>query len=212
MMRRSDRAHRWSARRRVALAALMALSATLSISAASGESDVDEGDRDDASRRMVEDVLARNIFSAERARPQPEPEAAEAPALEPEPEPANPDAALVLVGVVIRNGGGYVFVEDRDAGRVERISAPGAFAQGEITDVDVDGVRYRVDGTTSTISVQQSFAGEDVDRLAEGAQRDGSGAGAGGGGRRGQRDETGSADREAILERMRRARERERGE
>lgn len=209
MMRLKDAAPQGAARRCVALASLAALCTLVGVSVVLGEDAADEADRTEPVQRMVEDVLANNIFSAERARPErtPEPEPAAEPVAEAEPQAPNPDASLVLVGVVIRDGGGEVFVEDRDAGTVERVRAPGSFGQGEITDVHIDAVRYRVDGTTATISIQQSFAGEEVDRLAEGARGEGSG-----GGDRRQRDEADDAERETILERLRRARQRERGE
>lgn len=200
---------RWSACGRIVLAA--ALLAIAPMGVARGDTSEQPSDEHDRAAEMVEQVVAGNIFSAERGRREPEPEPARTADPEPREEPAspsNPDASLVLVGVVVHADVGYAFIEDLRDGGVRRVTAPGGFGRGEITAIDIDGVVYEVDGSSKQIGLRQNFAGDESDAFAEAGDRER---------RRGDpRDQVeraptpeAASDRQAILERMRQRRERE---
>lgn len=223
-MKPHDRTHRWCQRSRVIVWLLVVcLMASPAVVEARDDDRLNENgaaeplrsEREAEFRRMIEAIATANIFTAERHRGAPSPE------LEPEPEadpseeepsepapPPNPDAALVLVGVVIRGDERHVFVEDRRDGEVRRVTGAGAFGQGEIVRIDVDGVVYRVDGVESTVRVQQTFAGDDVGSLTRPTHDGPAGGGTSSSTSTEAQSDPRAAQRETILERLRQRRQR----
>lgn len=214
----------WHAPARLLRSATWLTMLSVSIGLAAAQSaDVPEGeDERSAARatenpRLVEEVVAGNIFRADRGEPdEPEPEPEQEQASDDEPEeptpPPDPDASRVLVGVVIRDDAAYAFVEDRQTGAVERFEAPGPCGRGEIVEIHVDGIVYRVDGSQWSVQVQQTFTGDEPQRLAGNgsSRREFTTEDTGGASRdRGSQDssDTRAAQREAILERMRQRRQ-----
>ena len=103
-------------------------------------------------------ALARRV-EAQRNPPPPVTEVA-APAVE---VPADPDAELVLVGVVLRSPEKLAFVEDRARGVVLRVAVPGEFSAGRLEAIDAAGVVYRIDGKDRPIAVGANFLGEGME-------------------------------------------------
>lgn len=116
-------------------------------------------------------VVRRNIFLADRAALEAAARQTEAPPVvvearpaAPPPPPPDPDASRVLVGVVVVDGQPTAFVEDRAAGRIDRVTGPGDFGAGRITEITLTGVTYAAgDDEPRTIGLRQTFAGERAD-------------------------------------------------
>ena len=158
---------RLTARRLCAAAALLAMTIACMVMAQDRAAEAWSPPRVD--RAQLDTLVRRNIFFADRrtltVTPRPEPEStapptdAQPPAAEPPVEPADPDRALVLIGVTIENHAARAFIEDRSTGRIVRIDDGGPIGRGRITEITLAGVTYLVDGATRRIAPQQSLAG-----------------------------------------------------
>ena len=128
-------------------------------------------------------------------------ERAAAPAATPEPRPTapprDPDQDFVVVGVSIHAGHGIAFIEDRNQNKVIRVEQGGQVAQGQITQITLDGVTYVVGDEQREIALQQSLAGTSATS---------SSAGSTAATKAGATQTAGSSAASDILERMRQRR------
>lgn len=128
-------------------------------------------DTDD--REDFREIVELNIFQPDRAalagqqdrnrNPPPVIETNSTPAPEPEPiVPTDPDRSLVLVGMSIRGGTCYAFIENRTTGQTDRVAVPGEYAKGALSAGDVDGLTYTLDdgGEQRQLRLGQTFTGE----------------------------------------------------
>lgn len=116
------------------------------------------------------DIVDYNIFRSDRAalarkvnekrNPKPVLAVAEAPV---EAEPKDPDAAYVLVGIVLRGPQQQAFIEDREQGEILRVDVPGDFSAGRLESINTESVVYRVHGENRAISVGANFLNEMTD-------------------------------------------------
>lgn len=132
---------------------------------------------------MTREVIRKNIFLADRSGLAAAAEAADAPAAAPEesreaaaevaapppPPPPDPDATRVLVGVVLVDGQPTAFIEDRSANRIDRVTGPGSYGAGEVTEIRLDGISYRSgEGEDRVVRLRQTLSGENAASLASG--------------------------------------------
>jgi len=74
--------------------------------------------------------------------------------------PDNPDEKMVLVGIAINGDRPRVFIEDRKAGSLQRIESLGEFSQGQITEITAAHIVYEVAGESRTIALGQTLTGQ----------------------------------------------------
>lgn len=131
-------------------------------------------DTDD--REDFREIVELNIFRPDRAalagqqdRERNPPPVVVRPDTTPEPAPiipTDPDRSLVLVGMSIRGGTCYAFIENRTTGQTARVAVPGDYAKGSLSAGDVDGLTYTLDdgGEQRQLRLGQTFTGEVADR------------------------------------------------
>ena len=70
-----------------------------------------------------------------------------------------PEAFLVLTGVVFEDGDYRAFIEDTKVSKVLRLSVGDAIARGKITEIDIDTIAYESSGKTTIINVGTTLTG-----------------------------------------------------
>ena len=101
-------------------------------------------------------LLRNNIFVRER-RPWRPP--TETPTSRPAPPPPVPEKDWRLVGVVFEEGVFRAYLENLRGEPVARISPGGAIAEGVITEVYIDAIRYQSDGQRIWVEIGQDLTG-----------------------------------------------------
>jgi hypothetical protein len=99
-------------------------------------------------------ILTRNIFSRQRAAPQ-----RQEVRTEPVRALPNPEAYLLLKGVVQENGQFLAFVEDTQGGSVLRLRQGDRVARGAVKSLTLDALEYEFEGKTVPVSVGSDLEG-----------------------------------------------------
>lgn len=128
-----------------------------------------------ADRSAYRDIVAYNIFRADRRRiaeqanpdrnpPETRPSEPEQAA---EKDPPHPDTTWRLTGISHAPDGSVAYIEHTDTGELSRLAGPGQISDGQITTIGYDAVIYVIDDEQRVIHVGETLMGER-------AQRDGS--------------------------------------
>ena len=141
-------------------------------------------------------LTENNIFLRDRARARPREQS-----IAPVPVRA-PERDFVLTGIVRRDSGCIAFVEDMRNGETLRVRSGDTFADGQITDITLDGLVYRKDDQTRDIKIGNTLGGASPLPAPTAASTNAEGSVAPGA-------TAASPDERAILERLRQRREKE---
>jgi len=121
-----------------------------------------------ADRAAYRDIVAYNIFRADRRRvteqanpdrkpPEPRPREPEQVA---EQQPPHPDTAWRLTGISHAPDGAVAYIEHTGTGELSRLEGPGPISDGRITTIGYDAVMYVIDDQKRVIRVGETLMGE----------------------------------------------------
>ena len=146
-------------------------------------------------------LTENNIFLRDRARARPREQS-----IAPVPVRA-PERDFVLMGIVRRDSGCIAFVEDMRNGETLRVRSGDIFANGQITDITLDGLVYRKDDQTRDIEIGNTLG--EASSLSAPTAPAPTAASTGAEGSVAPGTTAASPDERAILERLRQRREKE---
>lgn len=140
-------------------------------------------------------LIQRNIFSKNRGRPRGE-ERTEKPKDSP-PPPPSPESEIQLIGIVQKDGELAAFFENRKTGAVQSTKTGDSIARGKIAAITLDSVEYVLEESRSIISIGKNLEGGIATSVAVPPEAATSAS----------KTDSGSAETNAILERMRKRRQ-----
>ena len=161
----------------------------------------DQGNPQDAWQRY-QVLIERNIFSRRRGR------APERPLRAAPLPPPRPERYIVLTGVVEQGEQHIAFLEDIRAATVIKVQIGDSVLQGQVKKITLDGIEYAKDGSIAAIEIGQNLEGDGGTTMsATGAEP----AGAETGTTASALAPAGGAAEAAVLEEMRKRRQKELG-
>ncbi len=75
---------------------------------------------------------------------------------------SSPEAAYLLTGIVLEEGGVRAYVEDIKASKIVRLAVGENIARGTIGDIQIDAIAYDSAGQRTWISIGQNLAGATI--------------------------------------------------